>query len=143
MVSDRLGALALCVLLASCGKYGGSPIVWRTDVEAALAEAKREHRVAVLVFCARWAEGNCSRRETGFGDPRFREDIARGAMPIFVDASEEDDREYAPLQRTHQVVGIPTTIVFDRNGREEARFATYIEPSLPGIAAAIESARTR
>jgi thioredoxin:protein disulfide reductase len=110
-----------CALFASWAphEHGNAPeVAWITDEESGVRMARAEHKPMVIVFNPRWC---CRQVEHDmFFDPRVREEAER-FIAIHIDATDDDAPDTARLQEKYKVVGLPTIVMFDANGRETVR----------------------
>lgn len=104
----------------------GEP-AWVHTETAALAQAKELRKPLIIDFTAEWC-GACKRlaRET-FSDPVVRSETDRFVM-LRIDATNDDDPAIMDVQKRYKVAGLPTVIVLDSEGREQARFTDFVAP---------------
>lgn len=119
---------------AEPGKRG--PIEWHHEEAKALAAAKEQKKPMMIDFTADWC-GSCKRlaRET------FEEDKVRAELDRFVllklDATDDEDPKVIDANKRYNVVGLPTLILFDSEGKEVKRFTDFVPPNdfLPAVQA--------
>ena len=97
-------------------------IQWRTDVEAATAEAARTGKPLFLDFTATWCPPCKQMERDTWTDPRVRAVLAERFTPVKVDV--DDDPKTA---RTHEVASIPTLLVLV-DGQPTGRVSGYHGP---------------
>ena len=102
----------------------GEAIDWVDFTEARLAEARSSGRPAVVDFRADWCLPCIEMERTTFVDPDV---VARtdGVVMFRADVTEVTPEAESALSR-HQVLGVPTTLFFDREGREVRRRVGYV-----------------
>ncbi|MGH7818152.1 MAG: cytochrome c biogenesis protein CcdA, partial [Candidatus Binatia bacterium] len=113
--------LALWLALPSSARSG---ISWSAFSEAALAEARAEGRPAVVDFRADWCLPCVEMEHTTFADPEVKRRAGSFAMlqaDVTAMSAENED-----LLSRYEVLGVPTTIFYDRQGREHRRVVGYI-----------------
>jgi thioredoxin:protein disulfide reductase len=49
-------------------------------------------------------------------------------VPIAVDATDDEDKTVIALKEKYKVVGLPTVVLLDTNGKERARFNEFVKP---------------
>jgi len=132
------GAIALLLLIAAApvalGGFGASrsngetPLAWRSDAEAALAEARAAGRFAVVDFTADWCLACHELDRQTLRHP----DVARliaGVERIRVDATRMTEPVEALFAR-FRVLGLPAIVVVSPDGEvvEEARITSFVPP---------------
>ncbi|MBI1353139.1 MAG: thioredoxin fold domain-containing protein [Acidobacteria bacterium] len=91
---------------------------WRTDYEAALAEAKATGKPALLDFTADWCPPCRVMEREVWPDERVRTAVDAETIPVRLDVDEDSSAEAA---RAHRLSGIPTIVLVDGDGQELAR----------------------
>lgn len=114
----------------ACGKSPVRiPIHWETDVDAAIARARREDKPVLIYFGASW---DCAAKElehVTFSDPEVRFLVQRDFVAIHVDATDDEDPRVQRLQQRFGVVGDPTVLMFEPGATiAKVRQYEYIEP---------------
>ncbi len=103
-----------------------SAITWQTFSAAALEGARINGRSAVVDFRADWCLPCLEMERTTFVDPKVTS-TARNFAMLRADVT-EDSRENEETLSRHEVLGVPTTIFYDRTGKEHRRMIGYISP---------------
>jgi thiol:disulfide interchange protein DsbD len=101
-------------LLAGPAKTG--ELVWRTDLEAALAQAKAEGKPVLVDIWADWCVACKELDKYTYSDPRAQGRL-KGFVLVKLDFTEATP-EVSRIAEQHQVLGLPTVLVFDASGRE-------------------------
>jgi thioredoxin:protein disulfide reductase len=106
--------------------HGNAPAITFTSDEAhGRAVARAQNRPVIIVFNASWC---CREVERDmFPDPRVREE-ARRFVSIAIDATDDDEPDTQRLQQKYKVVGLPTIIMLDSEGREISRINDMVDP---------------
>jgi thiol:disulfide interchange protein DsbD len=89
---------------------------WHHDERGALALAKAERRPVILDFWAEWCTACKELDHTAWSDPRVREAATR-FVAVKVDGTDETP-EFQALTAKYGIVGMPTVIFIDAQGRE-------------------------
>jgi hypothetical protein len=126
-VADRCGRPRAMVLVAieslESGRARGS-VSFREDAQAALNEAKRDRKPALLVVCAEWTAACTELYERAFGADA--PPSLGGFVRAWADVTDEESDAARKLMARYKVVGLPTLLVFDRDGREVARELGFV-----------------
>ena len=83
---------------------------------AAPVERDASGQVTLVEFYADWCVSCKVIEKKVFGDPRVQRSLA-GVLLLRADVTANDAR-HRELMRTHQVIGPPTVMMFDTEGRE-------------------------
>jgi thiol:disulfide interchange protein len=86
-------------------------IAWRTNLDAALAEAQRDGKRVVVDFTADWCPPCIAMKHEVWPDSEVAGAVARGYVPVLIDT----DRDAVTTER-YGVRGIPTVLVLDDTG---------------------------
>ena len=86
-------------------------IAWRTSLDEALAEARRDGKRVVVDFSADWCPPCLAMKHDVWPDPDVARAVAAGYVPVLIDT----DRDGATTAR-YGVRGIPTVLVLDASG---------------------------
>ena len=119
-----------CALVSGCKKseMTRAPIAWRRDVDAALADASKQHKGFIVYADADWDVAYPMMERETFSNARVRK-LFEDFMPIFIDESEGDeDPRIAPYRRSFDIIGVPALIVYDAERNERARFLSVVRP---------------
>jgi thiol:disulfide interchange protein DsbD len=99
---------------------GEADLKWRTDEEAALAEARSSGKPVLLDFTAAWCAACKELDERTWVEPRVAAELDRYVL-LRLDLTERTPETQAVGTRW-KVQGLPTVIVLDRGGQEVDRF---------------------
>ncbi len=102
-------------------------IAWLTSEEAALASAGAEEKPMLIDFGAEWCTACKELEDQTFADATVRAEAQR-FVALRVDATDDDDKEVVRLKDKYKVVGLPTVIMLDKTGKEQARFNEFVKP---------------
>jgi thiol:disulfide interchange protein len=95
-----------------------STIAWRSDLDTALAEARRTGRPVLVDVSASWCPPCIVMQHEVWPDPTIERAVADSYVPVFVDA----DRDAAVSDR-FGIESIPTILILDSRGQVVRRAA--------------------
>ena len=95
-------------------------IAWRTDLDAALGEARRTQKQVLVDFSADWCPPCITMKHDVWPDPGVERALTRSYVAVLIDA----DRDGPVLDR-YGVSGIPTVLVLDDKGRVVRRATSF------------------
>jgi len=98
-------------------------IEWRTDLDAALVEARRTHKQVLVDFSADWCPPCIAMKHDVWPDPAVEHALTQSYVPVLIDV----DREGVVPER-YGVRGIPTILVLDDQG-QVLRRCTFLTAS--------------
>jgi thiol:disulfide interchange protein len=89
-----------------------SSIAWRTDLNAALAEARSANKRVIVDFSADWCPPCQAMKHDVWPHPQVASAVSAGYVPVLVDADND-----TVLASRYQVSSIPTILLLDADGR--------------------------
>jgi protein disulfide-isomerase len=89
-------------------------IAWRTDFDAALAEAKQSGKPALLDFTAAWCPPCKLMKHEVWPDAAVRRAVGDDTIPVLLDVDQPGSAEAA---RRYGVSAIPTILLVDGDGK--------------------------
>ncbi len=99
------------------------PIVWQTNLKAALAQSEQTKRPMLLKFTASWC-GYCHKlKKVAFSDPRIIGQVQSHFIPVLVDADENPK-----LMEALEVEGLPTMVVVSSDLEVITKIVGYQTP---------------
>ncbi len=115
-------------LLAATAPPRGATIAWQgVGATAARTQATAEQRPLLLDFTASWCIACKELDRYTFSDPGVVAATAR-YLAVKVDLTDDDDPAAAATKAEHRIVGLPTVLLFDRQGREAVRCTDFVRP---------------
>ncbi len=99
----------------------GSAVVWRTDLSAALAEARSTNKRVLVDFYATWCPPCIAMKHEVWPNPDVAREVAAGYIPVVVDADHDNG-----LANRYQVDGLPAILVLDADGRVVKRSEGFL-----------------
>lgn len=101
-------------------------ITWLKSEEDALAKANTEGKPMMIDFGAEWC-GACKELEhKTFPDKDVRIEAQR-YIALRIDATDDEDVNVNKLKDKYHVIGLPTVIILDKNGKETTRFTEFVK----------------
>lgn len=122
-------ALAVCLGFASLSFALSTPSGFLDDYDAALLKAKETDKKIYAVFTGSDWCYYCQQLEKKLlSQPEFVEELSKGFVPLFIDlprdkslVTEKGAEENKPLARKYKVIGLPTILILDKEGKTLGR----------------------
>ncbi len=125
----------LGTFVATCGAFvlvialtkPASQLNWHHDgLDSARSAALKNDQPLLVDFTAAWC-GACKELEKlTFADPHVSREAGR-FHAVKVDATDDEDPQVVASMKSLQVVGLPTVILFDSQGKEIHRFTDFVD----------------
>jgi thioredoxin:protein disulfide reductase len=110
-------------------------LTWEHSEELAAAKARSEKRPLLVDFTAEWCAACKELAKETFSDPRvMAKAVAANFVAVKVDATNDEDPQVDAVKGKYRVVGLPTVVLIDSNGKERRRFNEFVGPE-PFLAA--------
>lgn len=128
LVVVGMGALVMFSPRQRENSTGKELIPWKTDFDAAKAEAAKSGKPVFAYFGATWCGPCQSLKKTTWADPRV-EQALRAYVAVHVDVDDHPDlaRRYVPTPSNPQG-GIPAFRVLDRDGQVVKELTGAVPP---------------
>ncbi|MEG3224112.1 MAG: hypothetical protein BME94_00955 [Methanobacteriales archaeon Met13] len=97
-----------------------SNIVWSTDLNSALQQAKTTNKMVFIDFYADWCEYCRQMDQDTYTDPRVQERLAQSYIAVKIDTDKNPD-----LSAKYGIIGLPTMVILDSNGQGIKRISGY------------------
>ncbi len=107
---------------------GGPSLQWLTSEAEATARARAEHRPLLIDFTADWCKACKELAVETFAAPEVAARLS-SFVTVKVDATNDEDKAVESLKEKYSVVGLPTVIVLDADGKERARINEFTPPA--------------
>ena len=126
LTSIPLGILGGFLLIAWV-QLPKAELEWLSSESDGLRLAQAEHRPVIVDFGAEWCGACKELTKHTFADDSVRSEAGR-FVAVRVDATDEDDPQVNAIKGKYKVVGLPTVVVLDSHGKEQARFNEFVPP---------------
>jgi thioredoxin:protein disulfide reductase len=100
-------------------------ISWERSESRALERARADARPLLIYFTAAWCAACMELEKTTFKDRRVVAATAR-FVPLWIDATDDDDQAIQAIKSKLKVVGLPTVVALDTSGQERKRINEFI-----------------
>jgi len=101
--------------------------IWRSDLSAALEEAKSSNKSVVMDFTAEWCAQCKELEHKTFSQAEVIQELQK-FIPIRVDCTNARDAEVKKVQSEYGIKGLPTVLILDSEGFEMARVVSFLPP---------------
>lgn len=141
---NRWIKVVLCMAALVTGLSAKVPEGWETDVDAAIALAKKENKAVMLEFTGSdWCPPCIKMSKEVFSKDEFLKEASKNYVLVHLDFPKKD-KELAeknqPLLEKYNVSGFPTVVLLDSEGKEFSRFPATKYPELKSFLEAIKLA---
>ena len=102
-------------------------LAWLHSEEEAIALSKTEKRPMLVDFTATWCGACQEMAKDTFADPRVMAK-AGNFVAVKIDATDQDDPKVEEVSKKYGVVGLPTVLLIDSEGKERKRFTEFVGP---------------
>jgi thiol:disulfide interchange protein DsbD len=128
-IAKSVGIVLTCagafLLLAGFNKPKATLSWLYVPWEDARAQALAESRPMLIDFTAAWCVACKELDKHTFAEPVVAQEASR-FVAVKVDATDDEDPAVEAAMREFRVVGLPTVLLFDSEGREAARFTDFV-----------------
>ena len=121
----KLAVALFAALFAAVLCAGEPPKGWTTDIEAAIAQARREKKAVLLLFTGSDWCGYCKQLKSQTLDSgKFRRFAKNNLVPVYFDFPRKNrpDEKQMAIQnewaKKFDVKGYPTTVILNGTGRQ-------------------------
>lgn len=102
---------------------------WLADEALGRALARRTGKPMLINFDAAWCAACREMDRDTFPSPDVQAAL-RKVVAVSVDVTDDEAPEGARLRKKYGVVGLPTLVILDRNGKEVGRATELVRPNV-------------
>jgi thiol:disulfide interchange protein len=144
---NHLAVYSLCAAALVSSAFAKAPEGWETDVDAALALAKKEKKAVMLEFTGSdWCPPCIMMGKEVFSKEEFLKAASKNYVLVHLDFPKKDKElteKNQPYLEKYKVSGFPTVVLLDSEGVEFSRFTASkypkVELFLEQLATALEN----
>jgi thiol:disulfide interchange protein len=137
-----LAAVTMGVAAVSTVSFGKELEGWTTDVDAAIAQAKKENKAVLVEFTGSdWCPPCIMMRKNVFSKKEFIDAASKKYVLVEVDLPQADKELAARSQivaTKYNIEGFPTVVLLNGEGKEFSRFFAAEHPKLEDFLAHID-----
>lgn len=137
-----LAAVTMGVAAISTTSFGTELEGWSTDVDAAIAQAKKENKAVLVEFTGSdWCPPCIMMRKNVFSKKEFVDAASKNYVLVEVDLPQKDKELAARSQiiaTRYNIEGFPTVVLLNGDGKEFSRFFAAEHPKLEDFLAHID-----
>lgn len=139
----HLAAVAFGVAALASSTFAKAPEGWETDVDAAIALAKKDGKSVMLEFTGSdWCPPCIMMAKKVFSKPEFVKAASKDFVLVHLDFPNGDPelkKKNEPYAEKYKIEGYPTVILLDGEGKEFTRFFASQYPDLDKFLAHLKS----
>lgn len=129
-----LAAATMSVAAITSSAFANTPEGWSTDVDAAVALAKKQNKAVLVEFTGSdWCPPCIMMRKNVFSKKEFVEKASKNYVLVEVDVPQKDKALAARNQivaEKYKIEGFPTVVLLNKNGKEFSRFFASEYPDM-------------
>jgi len=137
-----LAAATMSLAAITSSAFANTPEGWTTDVEAAVALAKKEKKAVLVEFTGSdWCPPCIMMRKNVFSKKEFVEKASKDYVLVEVDVPKADKELAARNQivaEKYKIDGFPTVVLLNGEGKEFGRFYASEYPEIDKFLAHID-----
>ncbi len=137
-----LAAATMSVAALTSSAFANTLEGWSTDVEAAVALAKKENKAVLVEFTGSdWCPPCIMMRKNVFSKKEFVEKASKDYVLVEIDVPKKDKELAARNQivaEKYKIDGFPTVVLLNKNGKEFSRFYASEFPEMDKFLAQLD-----
>lgn len=137
-----LAAATMSVAAITSSAFANTLEGWSTDVEAAVALAKKENKAVLVEFTGSdWCPPCIMMRKNVFSKKEFVEKASKDYVLVEIDVPKKDKELAARNQivaEKYKIDGFPTVVLLNKNGKEFSRFYASEFPEMDKFLAQLD-----
>jgi len=134
-----LASMSVGIAALSASAFATAPEGWLTDVDEAVALAKKENKAVMLEFTGSdWCPPCIAMKKNVFSKKEFLEKASKKFVLVHLDfprGNPELAEKNKPLAEKYAIEGYPTIILLDEKGEEFTRFFASQYPTVEAFLA--------
>lgn len=138
-----LAAVTVGVAAVSSSAFAKTPEGWSTDVEAAVAQAKKEKKAVLVEFTGSdWCPPCIVMHKNVFSKKEFIDAASKDFVLVEVDLPDSDKELAAKnmiIAEKYKVEGFPTVVLLNGEGKEFTRFFAAEYPKIDDFLAHLKT----
>lgn len=132
-----LASVSVGIAALSVSAFATAPAGWLTDVDEAIALAKKDNKAVMIQFTGSdWCPPCIAMHKNVFSKQEFFEKADEKFVLVYLDFPRGDDEvreKNMPLAQKYTIEGYPTILLLDSEGNEFARFIASQHPTVEGF----------
>ncbi|MFT4175407.1 MAG: thioredoxin family protein [Luteolibacter sp.] len=141
-----LASVTVGVAALTSSAFASAPQGWSTDLNKALADAKRDKKAVLVEFTGSdWCPPCIAMRKNVFSKKEFVDEASKHFILVeldFPNGNAKVAEANKPFAEKYAIDGFPTVILLDENGKEFSRFYASEYPSIDKFLAHLDKQRT-
>ena len=129
-----LASMSVGIAALSASAFATTPEGWLTDVNEAVALAKKENKAVMLEFTGSdWCPPCIAMKKNVFSKEEFLEKASEKFVLVHLDfprGNPELREKNMPLAKEYKIEGYPTIVLLDGEGKEFTRFFASQYPTV-------------
>ncbi len=140
---NHLAIYSFCVAAMVSTSFAKAPKGWETNVEAAIAIAKKENKAVMLEFTGSdWCPPCIIMDKEVFSKKKFFKAASKNYVLVYLDYPEGDIKlaeKNEPYMMKYKVQGFPTVVLLDSKGAVFSHFMATDNPTVESFIERLDS----